>query len=305
MAIAIISHPDCELHDAGPMHPERPDRVKVIQAALSHYPFFQPVKFYLAERARREQLIAAHDEAHVDWIFANAPKTSVFEIDADTSMMPSTLNAALLAAGSVPQAVDLLMNKEARVAFCNVRPPGHHAEHNKSMGFCIFNNLAVGIKHAMNQYHLERIAIIDFDVHHGNGTQDIFQNESGVLLCSSFQHPFYPGSDLSLDNEHIISVPLHAGTGGEEYRQKVSAAWFEKIEDFQPQFIFFSAGFDAHINDPLANIGLTRADYVWLTKEIAQLAKKHCQGKMVSVLEGGYDLQALSECVPAHVDAMA
>lgn len=303
MTIAILSHPDCELHNI-PGHPEQPARVKVIEQALKQYPFKTPVKFVKANRATREQLIGAHTENHVDWIFSISPKSGEIEIDADTHMTPFTLNAALHAAGAVTQAVDMVMDGQVNAAFCNVRPPGHHAEADKAMGFCIFNNVAVGVKHAINQYQLERIAIIDFDVHHGNGTQNIFQMNKKVMLCSSFQHPFYPGYESEMDNEHILSVPLAAGTNGDEYREKVKAAWFDKLDAFQPQFIFFSAGFDAHTNDPLANINLTKADYVWLTEEIAKLANKHCNGKIVSALEGGYDLKALAESVPAHVDSL-
>jgi acetoin utilization deacetylase AcuC-like enzyme len=164
--------------------------------------------------------------------------------------------------------------------------------------------VALGVRHALDKYGLERVAIIDFDVHHGNGTQDIFQDEKRVLLCSSFEHPFYPGYDEEMDNEHIINVPLAPGTQGEFFREAVAAAWFEKLKAFKPQFIFFSAGFDAHVNDPLADLHLVLDDYVWLTREIAKLAKVHAEGRMVSTLEGGYDLKALAECVPAHVEAM-
>lgn len=304
MTIAIISHPACELHDVGAGHPEQPARVKVIQSALELYPFHVPVKFYEAPKATREQLISVHSEDHVDWIHSIAPRSGLIEIDADTRMNPFTLTAALHAAGSVPYAVDLVMDKKAKAVFCNVRPPGHHAERDASMGFCIFNNLAVGVKHALTKYNLERVAIIDFDVHHGNGTQQIFQDDKRVLLCSSFQHPFYPGYEPEMDNEHILSVPLAAGTTGLEYREKVQAAWFEKINAFKPQCIFFSAGFDGHEKDVLANINLTKSDYVWLTSEIIKLANQHCPGNIISVLEGGYHLDALAECVPAHVDAL-
>lgn len=304
MTIAIINHPECELHDAGLGHPEQPARVKVIQAALAQYPFQVPVQFYTGIKATRDQLLGVHTENYVNWIESIAPASGLIEIDADTRMNSHTLNAALYAAGSVVQAVDLVMNKKARVAFCNVRPPGHHAESDKAMGFCIFNNVAVGVMHIMSQYHLDRVAIIDFDVHHGNGIQEIFQQDKRVLYCSSFQHPFYPGYEAAMDNEHMQAVPLAAGTNGKVYREKVQAAWFARLNAFQPQCIFFSAGFDAHANDMLANIQLTKADYVWLTKEIAKIANEHSEGRMISVLEGGYHLQALAECVPAHVEAL-
>jgi acetoin utilization deacetylase AcuC-like enzyme len=246
----------------------------------------------------------AHSETHVDWIFSIAPKKEAIEIDPDTWMDPASLRAALRAAGAVIYAVDLIMNDDINVAFCNVRPPGHHAEREKSMGFCLFNNVAVGVRHAITHYHLNRVAIIDFDVHRGNGTQNIFQRDKRVMICSSFEHPFYPGYEPEMDNPHILSVPLPAGTTGEVFREKVQAAWFEQLAAFKPDFIFFSAGFDAHVKDPLANLNLTQSDYVWLTQQIAAIAKTVCQGRMVSVLEGGYNLEVLAACVPAHVQAM-
>lgn len=304
MTIAIIFHPDCALHNAGEEHAERPERVKVIQEALERYPFKTAVNYHKAPFATREQLIRVHDKSFVDWISSISPKEGLIGIDGDTFMNPYTLNAALRAAGAVPFAVDRVMQGKAQTAFCNVRPPGHHAEREKAMGFCFFNNVAVGAAHAMEKYDIQRIVIIDFDIHHGNGTQSIFQNEKRVLYCSSFKHPFYPGYEPEMDNEHILCVPLPAGTKGETYRKKVQAAWFDKIAAFQPQLIFFSAGFDAHAKDPLGGLSLTESDYVWLTTQIAKIAQVHCGGKMISVLEGGYNLDALAQCVPAHVNAM-
>lgn len=304
MTLAIISHPDCLLHQMGEGHPEQPRRVEVIQNALKQYSFDAPVQFYEAPLATRDQLIKTHDEEYVDWIFSIAPKEGLIAIDADTLMNPHTLQAALRAAGSVPFAIDLVMKGDAQAAFCNVRPPGHHAEYHRAMGFCFFNNVAIGVKHALEKYGMERIAIVDFDVHHGNGTQDIFQNDTRVLYCSSFEHPFYPGYQPAKDNEHILSVPLQAGTDGKLFRKKVEQAWFDHLNAFKPQLIFFSAGFDAHASDPLADLNLTESDYVWLTKQVADIAKKHCEGKLISALEGGYNLEALAQCAPAHVNAM-
>ena len=304
MTIAIISHPHCLLHDLGEGHPEQPARVQVIQDAIKQYPFKEPVKFYEAPLATREQLLRAHANAYVDWLISIAPKEGYIAIDADTIMNPHTLEAALRAAGSVPYAVDLVMQGDAQVAFCNVRPPGHHAEFDKAMGFCFFNNVAVGAAYAIAKYNLERIAIIDFDVHRGNGTQEIFHTNKHILYCSSFQHPFYPGYEEESDDKHVLSVPLPAGTGGDEFRRATEKAWFAKLAEFKPQLIFFSAGFDAHANDPLANLNLTEADYIWLTEQIAKIAKVCCDGKMISVLEGGYNLDVLAQCVPAHINAM-
>lgn len=306
MSIAIISHPDCELHDPGKGHPEQPDRIKVIQKALLAYPFKPKAQFYEAPFATREQLLSAHSKDYVDWIFSIAPKgEEIIAIDADTVMNQYSLSAALRAAGAVIFAVDLVMQDKAQVAFCNVRPPGHHAEREKAMGFCFFNNVALGALYALSAYHLKRVAIIDFDVHHGNGTQDIFQENKAVLYCSSFEHPFYPGYESEMDSNHIISIPLDPGTNGPDYREKVKVAWLDKITQFKPELIFFSAGFDAHKDDPLADILFTAPDYIWLTEQIRQIAELSCQGRMVSVLEGGYQLSALAECVPVHVEAMS
>lgn len=302
--IAIISHPDCVLHNAGVGHPEQPARVQVIQKAIEQYPFAESLQFYPAPLATRDQLLFAHEANYVDWIDSIAPRDNTVSIDADTVMNRYTYNAALRAVGAVIFAVDLVLSEKAQVAFCNVRPPGHHAEKDKAMGFCFFNNVAIGALYALRQASIKRVAIVDFDVHHGNGTQNIFQKNPRVLYCSSFEHPFYPGYDPELDNEHIICVPLVAGTSGKVFREKVTKAWFASIAAFKPDLIFFSAGFDAHINDPLAALELQCADYVWLTEEIKAIAEACCQGKMISVLEGGYNLNALAECVPAHVAAL-
>lgn len=304
MKIAIISHPDCTLHFAGENHPESAARIISIQHALEQYSFPVPLAFLEAPLATKDQLSAVHEPDYVNEIFAIAPDDGMVSIDEDTWMSPGTLTAALRAAGAVILAVDVVMQGETKIAFCNIRPPGHHAERDRAMGFCFFNNVAVGVAHAIKQYGLERIAIIDFDVHHGNGTQNIFQDDPRVLYCSSFEHPFYPGYDPANDNEHILNVPIVPGTTGEAFCERVAGEWFDKLNAFKPQLIFFSAGFDAHIDDPLADLNLTESDYVWLTKQIAKIAKAHCDGKMISVLEGGYQIDALEECVPAHVKAM-
>lgn len=304
MSIAIISHPDCLLHEIGEAHPESPERVRAIDQALRLYPFKEPIQFYPAPTVTREALHRVHTVDYVDWIFSLVPSSGMIAIDADTWMNPYSLQAALYAAGAVIFAVDWVMEGTERRAFCNIRPPGHHAERAKAMGFCLFNNVAVGVAHALANYSLSRIAIIDFDVHHGNGTQEIFQNEARVLLCSSFQHPFYPGYAQEKDNAHILNLPLPEGSGGQFYRDQVKQQWLEKLKVFSPQLIFFSAGFDAHANDPLAGLSFTIEDYVWLTREIAAIAQQFAEGRMISVLEGGYNLHVLRECVPAHINAM-
>lgn len=304
MTIAIISHEDCVLHHAGDVHPEAPRRVEVIREAIDRYHFKHPIQHLQAPLAKREQLQRVHPKHYIDWLASIAPQEGIVGIDEDTFMNKDTLRAAYFSAGSVPLAVDLVMSGKTQAAFCNVRPPGHHAEREKAMGFCLFNNVAVGVMHAMEEHGLSRIAIIDFDVHHGNGTQEIFQQNDHVMLCSSFEHPLYPGYEPESDNEHIINLPLPAGTKGEQFRQQTADVWFDKLHAFKPQLIFFSAGFDGHVKDPLGNIELTDADYVWLTTQIREIAEAHCQGKIVSVLEGGYQLDALAHCVPAHINAL-
>lgn len=304
MTIGIISHESGELHETGPGHPEKPQRLITIHRAIKAYDFLNPIKFYEAPAATKEQLALAHDKRYIEWIFSISPKHETIAIDEDTVMGPQTLTAALHAAGAVIKAVDLVMAKDIEAAFCNVRPPGHHAEFEKAMGFCFFNNIAVGVRHAMSEYDIQRVLIVDFDVHHGNGTQSIFQKDKKVMLCSSFEHPLYPGYDAEMDNKHILSLPLPAGTTGEAYRREVRESWLTRIHEFKPEMIFFSAGFDAHSEDPMANIQFNKEDYVWITKEMVNIAKQYAQGRVISALEGGYNLEVLAECVPAHIEAL-
>ncbi len=298
--IGIISHPDCLLHEISKGHPECPERIQVIDHALKNSKIKPYLKFYQAQPANKQDLMLAHDTEYVELIFNHAPKTGIFQIDPDTVMNPHTLQAALLAAGSAIQAVDLVMKNEVQQAFCNVRPPGHHAEHARAMGFCFFNNVAIAALHAINQHNLSRIAIIDFDVHHGNGTEDIFLQDDRIMLCSSFQYPFYPMSPQH-ENSHLLHLPLSAGTRGIEFRKLFAQKFLPKLEDFAPEFIFISAGFDAHAIDPLANLKFLEEDYYWLGKEIFELAAESCDGRIVSLLEGGYALEVIGQCVVAHL----
>lgn len=301
--VALISHPNCLLHDMSPNHPERPQRLEAIFAAIVAAGLDTVLKQELAPQATREQLALVHDADYIDDIFAKAPEHGMVILDPDTAMNPFTLNAALHAAGAVVKAVDLVMTKQANAAFCNVRPPGHHAERARAMGFCIFNNVAVGVAHALKQYNLKRIAIVDFDVHHGNGTEDIFQNNQKVLLCSTYEELLYPFSDTA-GTESIIKIPLPAGSTGREFRSEFLMNGFDQIKNFAPQLIFFSAGFDGHQEDMLANLRLTEFDYAWITRQVKQIAEECCQGRIVSVLEGGYALDALGRSVVAHIKAL-
>ena len=306
MTIALISHPDCEKHDMGAGHPERPERLGAINDRLIASGLGIMLHHYEAPLATREQLQRVHDPKYIESIFDQSPQAGrLVWIDPDTAMNEHSLTAALRAAGAVVLGVDLVMSGKEQCAFCNVRPPGHHAEHNRAMGFCFFNNIAVGAAHAMQQYGLERIAIVDFDVHHGNGTEDIFRNEPRVMLFSTFQHPFYPysGSDTHLPN--ILNVPLPTGTRSEQYREAVEQYWLPALNKFKPELIMVSAGFDAHCDDQMAGLCLVEEDYAWITQHIKNIAAKTAKGRIVSTLEGGYELGALARSAHAHIAALA
>lgn len=301
MSTAFISHADCLLHEMGHGLPEVPARLQVIAETLQHLGLDASFKHYEAPLAQRDQLLLVHDAQYVDKIFESVPFNGRVCLDPDTWMNPYTLTAALRAAGAAILAVDLVMQQKVNTAFCNVRPPGHHAERDKAMGFCIFNNVAIAAAYALRFYKLKRVAIVDFDVHHGNGTEHIFKKNKKVLLCSSFEHPFYPYCGVDSNSEHIINVPLAAGTAGEAFREKVAAAWFQAIKKFRPEIIFFSAGFDAYYKDHLSNLLLKEEDYAWITREIANIAEEICEHRVISVLEGGYDLDGLGQCAAAHI----
>jgi acetoin utilization deacetylase AcuC-like enzyme len=303
MGIAIITHPDCLLHNIGG-HLEHPDRVRVIQKALDESSFSAELDNHEAPLVTREQLMQVHTEEYIDYIFDSEPIHGFASLDPDTWMNQHSLSAALRAAGAGIHAVDLVLGKKADSAFCNIRPPGHHAEKSKAMGFCFFNNVAIAAAHALEVHKLRRIAIIDFDVHHGNGTQDIFYNDNRVMFCSSFQHPFYPYSGATKTNKNIINIPLHAGTNGAIFREKVQELWLKPLLEFEPELIFFSAGFDGHVEESLADLALIDEDYHWVTREIKKIADQVCHGRMVSMLEGGYALTVLGRCVVEHVNAM-
>ncbi len=292
------------LHEMEANHPECPDRLKAINNILLSSNINVRLKHYDAPLATREQLCRAHDSEYVEQIFSKAPQEGIIRLDQDTTMNSHSLNAALRASGAVVLGVDLVMTGQCKLVFCSVRPPGHHAERKHAMGFCIFNNVAVGAAHALHEYHLQKVAIMDFDVHHGNGTEDIFQDNPSVLYCSTFQHPFYPFSGTEIKSDHIINVALPVGTGGSQFRTAVASQWLPILESFKPELIFISAGFDAHIDDNMAGLSLVENDFAWVTTKIREIADKYTDGKIVSVLEGGYSLPALGHSVAAHLDAL-
>ncbi len=304
MTLAWLDHPSFALHETGAGHPERPGRHDATAQALAEAPFADRVTRYDAPKATREQLERVHDPRYVEHIHVGAPRSGLVQLDADTVMGPHSLDAALHAAGAVVKAVDLVLSAEVSSAFCNVRPPGHHAERTRAMGFCLFANVAVGAAHALEAHGLARVAIIDFDVHHGNGTQDAFEGDERVLFCSSFQHPFYPFSGGDTPPGQIRNVPLPAGTSGAAYRAAVESAWREPLDAFRPELVMFSAGFDGHAEDTIASFALVEDDFAWVTRMVKEVADAHCDGRIVSALEGGYALEALGRSVVAHVGSL-
>lgn len=305
MQTAYISHPLCLKHDMGAHHPECPARIHAVEDQLISSGLYSYLQHHDAPEVTREQLLRVHDAGYLDSIAAAAPKVGVVELDGDTAMNQFTYQAALRAAGAVVMGVDLVMAGRVENAFCNIRPPGHHAERAQAMGFCIFNNIAVGAAHALAAYGLSRVAIADFDVHHGNGTENIFHEDPRVMLLSTFQHPFYPYCGADSGNDHIINVPLAAGTRGGQFREAVAEHWLPALERFQPEMLFISAGFDAHLEDDMSSMGLVEADYAWVTEALKRVAEKHSRSRIVSVLEGGYELHALGRSAMAHVKVLS
>ena len=305
MTIAFIAHPDCEKHVMGAGHPERPERLGAINDRLIASGLGIVLHHFEAPLATRGQLQRVHDANYIESIFKQSPQSGgLVWIDPDTAMNEFSLTAALRAAGAVVLGVDLVLSGKEQCAFCNVRPPGHHAEQNRAMGFCFFNNVAVGAAHALQHHQLQRVAIVDFDVHHGNGTEDIFRNEPRVMMFSTFQHPFYPysGGDTHLPN--MVNVPLPAGTGSAQFRQAVEQYWLPALNKFKPELIMISAGFDAHCDDAMAGLCLVDEDYAWVTRQVKNIALQTARGRIVSTLEGGYELNALARSAHAHIAAL-
>lgn len=304
MTVALISHPDCLRHDVADLHPESASRLWAINDQLISSRLNDVLLHVDAPLATREQLERVHDAAYIDEIFEVAPEHKVLALDPDTLMGPFTLAAALRAAGAVVAGVDMVIRGDVGAAFCSTRPPGHHAERRRAMGGCFFNNIAVGAAHAISVHRLERIAILDFDVHHGNGTEDIFRDDARVLFCSTFQHPGYPFSGVGPAGRHIVNVPLPAGATGERFRAAVSEHWLPALAAFSPQLILVSAGFDGHYQDDIGQMLLDEGDYFWVTRQITTVAARHAQGRIVSSLEGGYNAHALGRSVVAHIQAL-
>ncbi|UZE97568.1 histone deacetylase family protein [Alkalimarinus alittae] len=305
MKTAYISHHDCTLHNMGPEHPESPLRLMAILDQLQDTRLNQELDFMRAELVKPDHVRRVHPATYVEQLDLIQPKKGRIYADEDTIMMPDTMRAAKLAAGAGIQAVDAVMSGQNKNAFCATRPPGHHAQRNKTMGFCFYNNIAVAAMHAIDFHGLDRVAIIDFDVHQCNGTVDIFQDDPRVLVCSSFQHPYYPNSHYAIDKPNIINLPLEAHTQGITFRHKTEAAWLKQLQNHKPQLILISAGFDAHINDPMADLELDKTDYRWITKLIMDVARVYSNDRIVSILEGGYNLKALAESVEQHLEALA
>ena len=302
---AFITHRDCWLHNMGEHHPECPDRLSAINDRLIAAGLDLYLNFQDAPVAEVEQLARAHPRAYVEELIASVPEHGIRHLDPDTAMCPHTMKAALRSAGAGILATDLVLGGQVENAFCAVRPPGHHAEHAKAMGFCFFNNVAVAALHALEAHGLERVAIIDFDVHHGNGTEDIFRKDPRVMMASIFQHPFYPYSGTDNPPAHMINVPVPAGTRGELFRQIVAEQWVPALRNHWPQMLFISAGFDAHYEDDMGSLGLVEADYVWATQQLKAVAEECCQKRIVSILEGGYALSALGRSAVAHIKSLA
>jgi len=305
--LAMFTHPAGLAHDTGPDHPECPDRLRRVLQALEH-PDFVPLLREIAPEAPVTALLAAHSPAHVESLLSRHPAPGHLDyIDADTVFSAGSREAALRAAGGAMAAVDAVMEGWAKAAFVAMRPPGHHAEANRAMGFCLFNNAAVAAFHARARWGLTRIAVVDFDVHHGNGTQDIFHNDRDLFYASSHQYPCYPGTGAAHERgiaDNIVNAPLAPGSGADAFHAAWTGTIIPALNGFRPELLIISAGFDAHAADPLAQLRLQVADFTWITEALLAVADEHCPGRVVSLLEGGYDLDALAASASAHVKAL-
>jgi acetoin utilization deacetylase AcuC-like enzyme len=309
MTTAFYSPAECRLHDMGPGHPECPQRLDAIQDHLLATGLDIALDWRDAPDVTVEQLERAHSTRYVHELLDDMAQVKAsgerHGVDPDTAIYPGTHDAAFKAAGAAVAATDAVIDGSATTAFCAVRPPGHHATRDEAMGFCFFNNVAVAARHALDERGLHRVAIVDFDVHHGNGTEDIIAGDERVLMCSFFQHPLYPGSGAVPKGTNMVNVPIPPYTRGAEIRAAIEAMWMPALHDFRPQMIFISAGFDAHREDELGQLGLVEADYEWITRRLVDVAAVHANGRIVSCLEGGYSLSALARSVAAHLRVLA
>jgi len=303
MTTALYTHPDCNEHQM-PRHPERPERLISVMERLDSSGLSDDMKLVRATEIDESRIAMVHASSLIKEVIRGEPESGSHKIETDTYMSPGSLRAARLAAGANAAAVDAILSGETDRAFCAVRPPGHHAEIAQAMGFCLFNNVAIAAETALGHSSISRVAILDFDVHHCNGTVDIFKDRDEVLVCSSFQENFYPFRYLDFSNEHIISTPLSAGAAGEEFRSAVENEWVPALLSHKPDFIFISAGFDAHRDDPLGQLCLLESDYTWVTRLILDIANTLSEGRVISTLEGGYNVDALANCVEAHVQVL-
>ncbi len=307
MTVAYITHPSSTQHEMGSHHPECPDRVRVINDYLRGTGLLDFMREETAPAATREVILRAHSAELLDELLAISPLQGYAGIDGDTTMNPHTLNAVLHAVGAAVRAVDLVCTGEVERAFCNIRPPGHHAERNRAMGFCFLNSAAIAVLHALEAHGLQRVALVDFDVHHGNGSEDILAEECDagrVLMVSTFQHHLYPGTGERPLADNMVNVPLTAYTKGDAMRAAVTDRWLPALQEFQPELIVISAGFDAHRDDDLASLGWVEADYRWVTQQLVAVADLYSNGSIVSTLEGGYSLDALARSVGEHVKVL-
>ncbi len=305
MTTLLYSHPDCAGHETGAYHPERPERLKAVLGALEA-PEFAGLERREAPLAPKERLSLVHAADYVESVFRTIPETGSAHLDADTVVSPGSGAAALRAVGAVTAAVDAVMAGEAKNAFCAVRPPGHHAEPARAMGFCLFNNAAIAAQHARTAHGCRKAAVVDFDVHHGNGTQAAFRTDPELFYASTHQWPLYPGTGAREERGvgNIFNAPLPPGAGSGEFRAAMEEIVLPALDTFAPDFLVISAGFDAHARDPLAGLNLVEDDYRWVTERLAEIAARSCGGRLVSTLEGGYDLDALGASAAAHVGAL-
>lgn len=301
----IYTHPEYLNHQVMDGHPERPERLSHLMKHLSQIGLTQDFEVVQPQPVPTSRILAAHSQSHVDFLRGTSPEEGIVPLDPDTWMSPASFSAAELAAGAVFSGMDTVLNGAQQRVFCAVRPPGHHAERDSAMGFCLLNSVAIAAIAALDHAEVERVAILDFDVHHGNGTVDVCRDHPQILVCSSFQSPYYPNRLDDLVQPNIVNTPLVAGSDGRVFRAALERDWLPALEAHQPDIVFVSAGFDAHVNDPLADLRLVEDDYRWVTQFIVSIANQYAQGRVVSTLEGGYDLDALARSVTAHLEALA